>query len=180
MRQAVLLGLVLSGVVTVQGLAQSVRTFDSRSATAVTHWTIEHDKEDGSGNGICIMTAAWPGRPVSVSMRKDTTQDHYALRVLDPKSAFTYNVPASVAVIFDEDVVNRRWSGPASGTGPVFDFPLPTGPSFAIFESQLLASHFITVAVLDHFWTAALVDVPRAYAMLQDCVVSVTISDNRW
>ncbi len=180
MRSAILLGLVLSSGAVPQGLAQSVRTFDVRSPGAFTHWTVEHDKEDGSGNDICIMTAAWPGRPVSFSIRKDTAKDYYALRFLDPAAAFAYNVPTPVALTFDGDLLNRRWNGPASGIGPVFDFRLPTGPSFSIFEGQLLTAHSVTVAVAGHSWTGALVDVPRAYAMMQDCVVNASISEGRW
>ncbi len=180
MCRAVLLGLVVWAGAVPLGLAQPVRTFDDRSTAASTHWTIEHDNEDGSGHGICIMTAAWPGRPVSFSLRKDTTKDHYALRFLDPAAAFTYNVPAQIAVTFDHGVDEQRWSGPASGIGPVFDFRLPTGPAFSVFERRLLTAHSVTVAVTGHSWTGDLIDLPKAYAMLQDCIVSVTISDGRW
>ena len=157
-----------------------MRTFDGRSPTASTHWTIEHDKEDGTGDAICIMTAAWPGRPVSFSVRKDTAQDHYALRFLDPDAAFTYNVPSPASVAFNTDMAQQAWGGPASGIGPVFDLPVPTGPSFSAFEARLLAAHSVSVTVAGHSWTGDLVDLPKAYAMLQDCVVSVTISDGRW
>lgn len=161
------------------GQAQPTRSFDSGSGAAFTHWSVEHDKEDGSGNDVCIMTAAWPGRPTSFSVRKDATKDHYALRFLDPATSFTYDVPVPVTIAFDGDM-NRSWSGPASGVGPVFDFPLLTGPSFGAFEQQLLAARWIAVSGGGHFWTATLADLPRAYAMLQDCIVSVTISDGRW
>ena len=89
-------------------------------------------------------------------------------------------MPAPVSVAFEGDLTSPGWSGPASGIGPVFDFPIPTGPSFSTFEAQLLAAHSVSVTVAGHFWIADLVGAPEAYAMMQDCVVSVMISDGRW
>jgi hypothetical protein len=174
-----LLALALVAAAPVSNGGSLERTFDAASDGGVTHWTIEHDTEDGSGNAICIMTAAWLGKPISIALRKDSTKDHYALRFLNPAVSFSYGVEGSASIIFDRNP-DRSWAGPVSGVADVFDFRIPTGTAFIAFEQQFLTAHEMQVVAGGQSWTATLTGTYRAYALLQECLVSVLTADGRW
>ncbi len=156
------------------------RSFDGGVRSMFTHWNVDHLKEDGTGDDICMMTASWRGRPVNFSLRKDAVKSYYTVRILDPKVSFVYGVLQPVAVVFDGDLTTHSWGGPGSGVGSEFDFRVPGGPSFVTFEGQMLSTDMVSVVVGAHVWTQAIGETDKAYAMLKDCSESVAVGDRRW
>lgn len=145
-----------------------------------TTWDISHEKEDGTEDDICIMEARGPMIPGLFAIRRDLTRSYYKQRVLDPKASFAYGVPQQVLTAFDADPDHKGWQSYASGTAAVFDVNIPTGPLFARYEDQMLNASSVSMVVGSDVWTAPLRNTRQAYALLQDCVVSVSIGDGRW
>lgn len=145
-----------------------------------TSWDIDHEKEDGTGNDICIMEAHFPSTPAVFAIRKDITRSYYKQRMVDPGVSFAYAELQEVNTVFDGDLVNKSWHGSGSGTGPVFDMRIPGGVLFDQYLSQLLEAQSVGVVVGEHVWETPIFETRRAFAVLQDCIASVTVHDGRW
>ena len=145
-----------------------------------TTWDITHEQEDGTGNDVCIMEARGPAMPGIFAIRKDMTRSYYKQRVFDPGVVFVYAQVQPVNTVFDGDLMHKSWHGDASGTGPVFDVHIPGGDAFDQYMGQLIAASAVSVVVGEHVWTASIGGTSEAFAVLQDCISSVTAQDGRW
>ena len=145
-----------------------------------TTWEISHEKEDGTGDDICIMEARGPGIPGEFAIRKDVAQSWFKQRILDPGMHFTYGQFSEANTVFDLDFANRSWHGEITGTGTVFDMRVPGGQMFDRYMGQLLSARSVGITIGSHVWTATIGEADKAYVALQDCIESVTTGDGRW
>ena len=142
-------------------------------------WRIEHDKEDGTGDDVCIASGWINPAMGSVSLRKDATKPEHSIRVDDPQARLPYGVGVPVALIYDGDRA-KIWNGTASGTGRVFDITMAAGPQFQKELDQFTTAEDIFMEVGGQPWGTRMGGQKQAVAILQDCLASVETGDGRW
>jgi hypothetical protein len=146
----------------------------------LTHWRVDHQKEDGTGDDVWIMPASWIRQSGSFAIRENFQRNYITQRVQDSNVSFDYGLFKSVTTIFDGDPAGRSWSGDASGTGSVFDMRIPEGDRYRRYIGQLFAAKNVSVIVGNKYWFAALDGTSGAFALFQSCLSSVYANDGRW
>ena len=156
-------------------------TIDADQNNSWTRWTIERDKQDGTENDVCVMTADWMLSTATLSLMKVSTESYYRVRVYDPRVHFLPSDTKLVTTVFNYPDNPVFWRFDSRGIGSVYDTRVPGGTSFDTFIGEFLGAKEIGF-ILDSNTALSfrIGETKTAYSYLQDCIVSITTGDGRW